>query len=65
MKQSEVKNQKKEDKEFQNQIFVGGCHPDMKEDTLMEYFTKFGEIEEIRMKIDKLTGIISRNLIFF
>ena len=57
MNKNQQKNNTNEEPECQYQVFVGGCHPDMTEDKLTEVFGKYGEIEQIRMKIDKLTGI--------
>ena len=47
--------------ELQHQIFVGGCHPEMSEAKLREVFGVYGEIEQVRMKIDKLTGTVAPN----
>lgn len=38
------------------QLFVGGCHPELKKDDFHGYFIKYGNILESRLVFDKLTG---------
>ena len=37
-------------------IFVGGLHPSLKTETLINYFSQFGEIEKGIIMTDKITG---------
>ena len=46
----------KHEEESQFSIFVGGCHPDTTEELMRGYFSKYGEILNVRMMMDKLTG---------
>lgn len=38
-----------------NQIFVGGCHPNLQKKDLRDYFSKFGRVTESRLVRHKLT----------
>ena len=38
------------------QIFIGGCHPDLKRSDLKSYFSQFGQIKECRLMMDRKTS---------
>ncbi|XP_014233962.1 RNA-binding protein squid-like isoform X1 [Trichogramma pretiosum] len=50
-------------KDDERKLFVGGLTRNTTENELKEYFTKFGEIESVSIKIDPYTGI-SRGFAF-
>lgn len=45
------------------QIFIGGLPPETKTEDVLNYFSGFGEITEIRMMYDKITS--KKNINFF
>ena len=49
--------------EDDRKLFVGALPQEAKEEDIKEYFGQFGEIENINLKIDQMTGR-SRYLIF-
>lgn len=39
-----------------SQVFVGGLHPDVTQEDMETFFSKFGEIIEIKLMRDKITS---------
>ena len=42
--------------EEKREIFIGGLPQDVSQDDIHEYFGKFGDIENVRLKMHSMTG---------
>jgi len=40
----------------ERKLFIGGLSWETKEPQLLEYFTQFGEVESVNLKLDPITG---------
>ena len=45
-----------DDDEEKREIFIGGLPQDVSQDDIHEYFGKFGDIENVRLKMHSMTG---------